>query len=326
MKAPDRSRVIELCLGLALVVLVAATFASVTLGSNGRVQSAKVSDAGLIAFALNWTPNTIGGHTSVICGVDLRGNAYRLTDVTQGAEEEQPSWSPGGGRFAVVNGPVTGPDAPNFAIWALGKLERVVAVGARNSEWPSWAPHGDAIAYQTPADSMAGGGLTPGIWVAHADGTGAHSVAPGRGRASWAPDGSAFALPSDNGIKIVSADGTVKQTRLQGSYVPWVSWSPGGSTLLFQQGLNNEAAIQLMALDGSHRRTIRPRVTGFTPVWSPSGRMIAYQTDDAIRVVNADGRRPRRLFGGTFIAGGGLSWQPVPQPALLKKLPPCISR
>jgi Tol biopolymer transport system component len=88
--------------------------------------------------------------------VDLRGNAYRLTDVTQGAEEEQPSWSPGGARLAVVNGPVTGPYPPNFAIWALGTLKPVVAVGARNSEWPSWAPHGDAIAYQTPADSMVG--------------------------------------------------------------------------------------------------------------------------------------------------------------------------
>jgi hypothetical protein len=90
--------------------------------------------------------------------------------------------------------------------------------------------------------------------------------------------------------------------------------------------LNNEAAFQLMAVDGSHRRTLRPRVTGFTPVWSPSGRMIAYQTDDAIRVVNADGSHQRRLFGGTFIPGGGLSWQPVPQPALLKKLPPCFPR
>jgi hypothetical protein len=64
---------VRLWVGTSLLAMIAAAAASMSVASGGRMQSAAVSDAGLIAFALDWTPNAIGGHTSVICGSTCAG-------------------------------------------------------------------------------------------------------------------------------------------------------------------------------------------------------------------------------------------------------------
>lgn len=311
--------------------MLAVAAAALSLAAAGTSETGhravSSSDAGLIVFSAYWptslaAANTLGDHTSVICGVDLHGHTYRLTAPSAGDEQEQPSWSPDGLRLAVVNGPVTGTRPPNFAIWQLGQNKRIVRRGAADSEWPSWAPLGNEIAYQTPADGT--GGTAQAIWVANADGAAPRRLISGRGRAAWAPDASMFALPSSNGIAIVGVDGATKQTLLPGTHVPWVDWSPSNSWLVFQTGLSTEGEFQLIAPDGSRQRPVRAHLGGFTPTWSPLGQLIAYQTNNAIRVVRADGTGARLLYSTLLTPDGGLDWQPVPHPALLKRLPPCV--
>jgi TolB protein len=92
-----------------------------------------------------------------------------------------------------------------------------------------------------------------------------------------------------------------------------VSWSPDGHQIAFERELDvptlgttivlREWAIFVAAADGSGAHmvgcrgpfTAEGQCSDFSPVWSPDGTEIAFQRQDAIWVMGADGSNPRPL-------------------------------
>ncbi len=148
---------------------------------------------------------------------------------------------------------------------------------------PTFSPDGSQIAYLVYGDFPAGNPHEEHVWVANADGSGAHEI-----------------LADD-------------ETVVGGS--TGLQWSPAGDRLAVGTNLNGGAdAIYTFAPDGSDfTRVING---GISPYWSPDGTQIAYtilcddQTDGCtagLAIADADGSNVR-AFG--FAASG--PWHPAP--------------
>src|SRR5262249_18442008 len=145
---------------------------------------------------------------------------------------------------------------------------------------------------------------------------------------AWSPDGSMIAFTSSIGspgqVSLVNTDGSGLRTIFTESD-PGVadllrpgSWSPDGSTILFERGPTSQAKDQSAAGIWA----IRPDGTGLGLVdadpmdsvacWSPDGKLILFIRNWlAVYSMNADGT------GLTLLTDGSetkyfTSWQPVP--------------
>lgn len=186
---------------------------------------------------------------------------------------------------------------------------------------PAWSRHGTEIAYQVHLDPR-GGNVCCEIWVANADGTGAHKVADG-GTPAWLPDGRVvFAAGSPGkpgGLAVVDADGTgLEQLTPSNLFDGWPAPSPDGRLIAFFRALRPEGPGKLWVVrsDGSaaYRVEDRPhglfapvavptfRTPGQGPVWDPLGKRVAFLTRGAdgpeLRVVGAAGAGDRVVADG----------------------------
>jgi len=91
-------------------------------------------------------------------------------------------------------------------------------------------------------------------------------------------------------------------------------FAPDGRTVAFVHTVGDIGSIDLIDRDGSHRRTLVPRVSAEHLAWSPDGRSLAYDDgQSSIWRVDLDTRTPVRL---TTDDPGHLieSWQPAWSP------------
>jgi Tol biopolymer transport system component len=140
---------------------------------------------------------------------------------------------------------------------------------------PDWSPDGKRIVFQRTVRE------TERIFVARADGTRVRQVTRGR-----------------KGELEPSAD-----------WFP--SWSPRGGRIAFDRDTSSERTgverrnIYVVRPDGSGLRQL---TTGWNlgPAWSRDGRRIAWSCGDGVCVMNADGKRKRRVMDG----GDAPAWAP----------------
>ena len=201
-----------------------------------------------------------------------------------------------------------------------GKAQRIE--GLPQGIWKvAFSPDGLRIAFTVfPID-----GGPRELWVANADGTEATRVASASNvsRASWSPDGAWLAYAADtkqeSTIRLVRPDGSdemsIGPVLTDRDYFS-VSFSPDGTSLLFDQGTDVGFGIFVMNIDGTGVRRISEGDRDYNPSWSPDGSRIAFTHTDGpmdsdIFVMDADGSNTVRLTDG---ANGNTNLDPVWSP------------
>ncbi|MYS21921.1 hypothetical protein GTW78_17410, partial [Streptomyces sp. SID4948] len=183
---------------------------------------------------------------------------------------------------------------------------RRIVPGGTCDELPVWAPDRATFAF-----TRAGASSTA-VWVANADGSDPHEVAPiSGGKVSWSPDGTRLAVTRVTGgvsrIYTVSvSDGSAQPVTSGTEDVKDPAWSPDGTRLAVciqaAPGLWQINLVKLADPGAAPVRITHGAARATTPAWSPDGSRLAYTygkplvgDQGDIRVVGADGTGDRPL-------------------------------
>jgi Tol biopolymer transport system component len=158
---------------------------------------------------------------------------------------------------------------------------------------------------------------TEDIWVARADGSGAHRITRTSAQEfdpTWSSDGSQVAYRHQTGgdetteIFIMDPDGSARRNLTRNHVADWgPDWSPNGRWIAWNSavGADGDGLVgYVMRPDGSRVRRIAHHYVEY-PAWSPDGSKIAFMAQEAgasgdnpdydIFVMDADGSDIRRL-------------------------------
>ena len=136
---------------------------------------------------------------------------------------------------------------------------------------------------------------------------------------AWSPDGSRIAVTRQTGLAqdlwLVNVK-TGALSRLNdcasGKACADASaeWSPGGQAIVFSRWVKGQvASIYTMRPDGTHLKLIAAVAGAQDPQWSPDGRKIAFQANNGIYTVNADGTQVTQIAAAGRLAGEP-AWSP----------------
>ena len=267
--------------------IVAESLASgerTVLFEGGR--DARYVPTGHLIFALE---ETLLAQSFDLNQLAMRGGAVTLVEGVSHAQTTAASHFSVSGDGTLVYVPNTGGIGPRKRlVWVdQDGEEEVIAVRVANYRRPRVSPDGTRVAVEIIGISGTA------IWVAdvvrgtldRVTSDAARSTAP-----VWTPDGKqlVFALARDGAISLArkSADGTGDVEHLLAiealmSLRP-SSWSPNGSSLVFQQRtLGNARNIWMLSMEGelSPRPLLVSDADERNPVVSPNGQWMAYASD-----------------------------------------------
>ncbi|WP_329129764.1 serine/threonine-protein kinase [Streptomyces sp. NBC_01476] len=193
-----------------------------------------------------------------------------------------------------------------IAVRAPGRDDpRRLVSGGSCDELPQWSPDRTRFAFtRTTAGSSA-------VWVADADGSNPHEVAPVQGgRATWSPDGERLGVVRrTKGVQqfwtVNAADGSALQITHGTAGLDDPSWSPDGTRIAVWKDVSGLS--QIFLIDLAHPDAAPVQITHGSerardPMWSPDGRFLVYTygkplsgSQGDIHVVGADGSGDRPL-------------------------------
>jgi Tol biopolymer transport system component len=232
--------------------------------------------------------------------------------LTSGGDWEfGPQWSPDGRRLAYqvwdFSGctPTSGSGCAVPDVWTVdagGSGQRKVLDSAFQ---PRWSPDGSKLLFQRyeANPDLA----TLGVYLAESDGTGARQLvratlwgSPGVPPA-WSPTGRTILYGETLGASVhvtrlstVTADGRHRRTLTSG-VAP--AWAPDGSRIAFTR----TSGIWVIPSRGGRPRRIAAaslRDTLPFPVWSPTGKQLAYNSGNKLYVARIDGRSTKLVTQG----------------------------
>ena len=187
------------------------------------------------------------------------------------------------------------------AIWLARPDGSAALPLALRGSAPDWSPDGTKLAY------VSGGVGRESIWVANADGTGAHRLTNGRRDLApeWSPDGTRIAFTRDAELWTMRADGSLEQPLVRKAQRWHEHHSPTwhGRTIVYSSNRAGFFNPELYAVP-ARRLTFTKGSDGVLgddgmPAFSPDGRRIAFTSNRTQRgeiwVMNANGRAQRQL-------------------------------
>ena len=167
--------------------------------------------------------------------------------------------------------------------------------------YPRWSPDGTMIAltiYSSPDNFN----LFPNVYVMNADGTGITRLVENAVGATWSPDGEKLAYVGvehrNLDVFTIHVDGTGKTrlTNQNGLREQYLDWSPDGTRIAFDNGLQD---IWTIRSDGSLPTPLTTNdgtIFDYAPRWSPDGTKIAFTSDRDADFPNCSGSCNQEIY------------------------------
>jgi Tol biopolymer transport system component len=225
------------------------------------------------------------------------------------ALDTSPSPSPDGTRIVFVSTrdgrpdlyvmPATGGAAKRLTTSPF--QDQVVAWNDAGKTTIAWAPNGKRVAFDVqnatfPSDCQTNC-VVWAVFVANADGSGLHEVASSARAPSWSKDGSLLAYEGD--VTPYGESESVGIARPDGSaghsVAGFNSYSfegPVWSPRRNELAFQANNAVYTVRADGSGRHRL---ALGAAPTWAPDGGSLAFVRAGAVFRVSRTGSAPRRL-------------------------------
>ena len=238
--------------------------------------------------------------------------------------EDVPALSPDGRSALFGRNEEEGALRELYVVPTAGGAERKFFRSRVDADQPRWSRDGRRLLYLSSLQ----------LFVANADGTGAHAVTPDTLNvywATWSPDGTRIAYTDSEGIAIVVASGGPPTRVTAGEplqSVEALDWSPDGRTIAFVGSLRGDETfsgrIMTIGVDGQDLTTLTDSLASYdNPVWSPDGSRLAYtlgfvtvnprdpdsESTDVIYIMYADGTGARP-FTALNEEADQASWSP----------------
>jgi Tol biopolymer transport system component len=225
-----------------------------------------------------------------------------------------PEWSPDGARIAfwADSDPATGftsTEAELFVVDADGTDLRRLTANERPDRSPTWSPDGSQLAFVR--DSA--------VWIMDVERGRERQVTSGVESVAWSPDGRWLALTrgADGAILVVRPDGSGRRRIAYSSHYSnsrgfgeSVDWTPGGRIVF----VTSTTQLATMTSQGTGRRRLTKRTSGYEPAWSPDGRWLVVKpwNSDGLDLWSANGLRRRVLTRSTDpVHDLDPDWQPL---------------
>jgi hypothetical protein len=278
---------IAIAAALALLLALPAAASATFPGRDGR----------LAAVYRVWTEDICGPVDSHTCEhahdrlltMGARGHGKRVVDRCEDCLMSRLAWSPTGRRIAWSKG------TRLFLSLAAGGLQD--SVPGVQGFGPTWRPDNSGLAFSTPAGKVATVAAS-GVPMNVVDG----------GEPVWCRDGTIVFAGYDHRLMAVRPDGTGLRRVAREGFVGAPDCSPAGRKVIFRSA----DRIYVASLRGGAVHRVHAPASATDPVWSPSGRRIAWSDGHDIWIARPDGTRARKAtrnrHRGQYLFP---SWQPL---------------